>query len=181
MNINYSFISKAILCYESLGFKYVEVPWLVSNDALDVTRPPEARSFETFAGNLVASGEQSFIEIRDRLKVGGKYQCVTPCFRDEKYDKYHKQRFLKNELIWVISPDDCVETKTKQCLDCASFVFLQCMDYKFKIEVVDTDIGKDLYINGIEVGSYGYRCYDGFHWIYGTGLAEPRFSQALEG
>jgi hypothetical protein len=39
---------------------------------------------------------------------------------------------------------------------------------------------QDIEINGVEVGSYGYRTYEGFNWIYGTGCAEPRLTQALE-
>jgi hypothetical protein len=44
---------------------------------------------------------------------------------------------------------------------------------------VKTDVGYDLEINGIEVGSYGRREVGDFTWVYGTGLALPRFSQAL--
>jgi hypothetical protein len=32
--------------------------------------------------------------------------------------------------------------------------------------------------NDIEIGSYGMREYENFKWIYGTGMAEPRFSKA---
>lgn len=42
------------------------------------------------------------------------------------------------------------------------------------------DYGYDLLLSGIEVGSYGFREYKNNKWIYGTGLAEPRFSQAFE-
>ena len=38
----------------------------------------------------------------------------------------------------------------------------------------------DISLNGIEVGSYGYRTYAGHHWIFGTGLALPRMTIALE-
>ena len=45
-------------------------------------------------------------------------------------------------------------------------------------EIVKTEEGLDIELNGIEIGSYGYRSYKDFHWIYGTALAEPRFSLA---
>jgi hypothetical protein len=46
--------------------------------------------------------------------------------------------------------------------------------------LVTTEDGLDVEIGGIEVGSYGTRLHEGFSWNYGTGLAEPRFSSALE-
>jgi hypothetical protein len=36
----------------------------------------------------------------------------------------------------------------------------------------------DIEINGIEVGSYGIRSVDDVQYIYGTGLALPRYSTA---
>ena len=46
-------------------------------------------------------------------------------------------------------------------------------------EIVETDEGWDINVGGIEVGSYGSRSIHDHLWVYGTGLAEPRFSQAL--
>lgn len=42
-----------------------------------------------------------------------------------------------------------------------------------------TPQGIDLLINGVEVGSYGIRTLGGFSWIYGTGVALPRYTQAV--
>ena len=50
---------------------------------------------------------------------------------------------------------------------------------KNSVDVVPTKEGYDLMINGIEVGSYGLRMGNGYEWVYGTGLAEPRFSVAI--
>ena len=45
---------------------------------------------------------------------------------------------------------------------------------------VKTDEGYDLEINGIEVGSYGARYHAKIGWwAYGTGLAEPRYTTAM--
>ena len=45
---------------------------------------------------------------------------------------------------------------------------------------ISTDEGYDIVLNGIEVGSYGIRQHENLRWIYGTGIAEPRFSTALK-
>lgn len=48
---------------------------------------------------------------------------------------------------------------------------------------VETSAGWDVEVDGVEVGSYGHNeLRDGdapFVWVYGTGLAEPRLSQAI--
>ena len=36
---------------------------------------------------------------------------------------------------------------------------------------------EDILINGIEYGSYGIRTFKDFYYIYGTGVALPRFSK----
>jgi hypothetical protein len=48
-----------------------------------------------------------------------------------------------------------------------------------KLEERSTSEGIDLYLNGIEVGSYGIRKHNSYQWVYGTGLALPRFDKAL--
>jgi hypothetical protein len=46
------------------------------------------------------------------------------------------------------------------------------------LTIVKTEIGHDIELNGIEIGSYGWRQNQDIIWAYGTGLAEPRFSIA---
>lgn len=174
--INYKNIYEGIEHYKRLGYNYIEVPWLVSKESLDVTRPPEARYFDTFMGQLVASGEQSFIEIRKDLCPGRKYQCVTPCFRDEKYDSTHHPSFLKLELILPLWKGDNEAEAVDLVLKDAYNFFRRYASYEGAPVTVKTDIGFDINMLGIEVGSYGYREYDGFRWVYGTGVAEPRLS-----
>lgn len=173
-------LAHAINHYERSGFEYIEVPWLVSKESLDVTRPPYAKPFETFMGNLVASGEQSFIEIREDLCPRCKYQCITPCFRDENYDELHFPYFIKNELIVVLWKDDKPMEMIEHVISTAQQFF---KDYLTHPLIMPTEIGWDIvYIKDdteIELGSYGYREYDGFRWVYGTGCAEPRLSQAI--
>jgi len=175
--INYGRIQNAIDFYQKLGYQYLDVPWLVKKESVDVTKPPTARNYETFAGCLVASGEQSFYEIRHDLCPSRFYQCVTPCFRDEKYDELHLPYFLKNELIVVLWRGDSAEViMDKMIHDAFQFFSRYCYG---GISEVHTDIGTDLAFHGIELGSYGVRDIDGFRWVYGTGCAEPRLSQAI--
>jgi hypothetical protein len=173
MVIDYQKIADAITYYKKLNYQYIEVPWFVSKNSIDITKPPSAKYFNTFAGQLVGSGEQSFLEIRRTLKKGF-YQCVTPCFRDEDItDKYRRTYFLKLELIEIgsLDKDKSVDSMLQQ----ANKFF----EKYHPTNEIQTDIGFDLMINNIEVGSYGYREYNGFLWIYGTGIAEPRLSQAI--
>ena len=68
--IDYEKITAAIYHYETKNFKYMEVPWFVSKESMQITAPAEAKLFSTFAGELVASGEQSFLhKLWERLKT----------------------------------------------------------------------------------------------------------------
>jgi hypothetical protein len=180
--IDYRKIADAIDHYTECGYQYIEVPWIISLDSLLVTRPMGARIFSTFAGELVASGEQSFIEIRKELKPG-KYQCVTPCFRDEQvHDDLHKQYFLKNELIWVPEPGGWPYDHLVDRVIGDAFRFFKKYG---STKIIDNPLpnafcNKDILINEIEVGSYGFRAHDDFAWVYGTGCAEPRLTQTLK-
>lgn len=170
--IDYRKIARAVEFYRECGFKYIEVPWAVSEATLNITKPEWAQPFETICGSLVASGEQSFLELRHVLR--GRFVCVTPCFRDEQeVDDIHRNYFMKVELIDA-RPND-LDKSMWELLEYAKQFFEL---YEFT-EIVNTDEGKDIYINGLEVGSYGIRSYKDFHWCYGTGVAEPRLSQAL--
>lgn len=170
--IDYSKIARAVEFYKDRGFQYIEVPWTVDKEVIDITKPKNFRYFDTFLGSLVASGEQSFLQMRNELPV--KCMCVTPCFRDEpEVDEIHRNYFMKVELIHT-NPSD---------LDKAYWDMLTLAREFFEIyeftDVVKTTEGKDIYINGLEVGSYGIRSFNNFHWVYGTGCAEPRLSQAI--
>lgn len=174
MTIDYDKIAGAIEFYKAKGYVYADVPWLVAKQSMLVTAPPDRRLFSTFAGELVASGEQSFIEIRKHL-LSGRYCCATPCFRDESLpDELHLQYFFKVELIDV-SPKN-IEYSIERMIGDAKEFFSEFLD----VEVVKTDIGQDIFGNKMELGSYGNRTYQDFNWTYGTGCAEPRLSQACE-
>lgn len=174
--IDYFNIYNAEEFYKSRGYKIIEVPWIVSDKAYSSTKPPGSRDFVTLGGNLVASGEQSFVQLMLENKLQPrKYQCTTPCFRDEQYDELHLPYFVKVELI-SYSPED-PESELQRMIRRAQVFF----DYAVS-EVIETDIGYDIvdYKTKIELGSYGIREFEGFKWVYGTGCAEPRFSTVLK-
>lgn len=177
--IDHAKISAAEEFYESEGFEKIDVPWVIGREAYCATFPDHVLPFFTLGGFLPASGEQSFIQLMiDGQLPEGKYQCTTPCFRDEpKYDKLHLPYFYKVELIEV----------TTQPI---SWIPLAELARVFFYRYCETEIayGKVLPFQEndvvekstqIELGSYGRRYYKNLMWNYGTGLAEPRLSQVL--
>ena len=177
--IDWKFVSEAISFYEDQGYKYIEVPWLVDVQAVYATCPSDKTPIQAYhhglnLGYLVGSAEQSFIQMMlDSQLPPGQYCAATPCFRDDQLDQYHQRHFFKVELIQIkpTSPDisDIIYT-ARQFMERYS---------PSELQVINTKDGQDLYCNGIEVGSYGYRQYLQHEWIYGTGIALPRFSQAI--
>lgn len=175
--INWKWLTDTIKFWENKGFQYVEVPWLVTKEAIR----------HTFDGLItpvfqdlyvVGSGEQSFLqlELEEKLKPG-KYITMTPCFREEeKLSDITQPHFMKAELYVtekliyncdlylasdaIYNMNKLVRLANKQC----------------NFEILQTSEGYDVLSHGIEVGSYGVREYDGHKWLYGTALAEPRFS-----
>ena len=99
--INYNNLAKSIEFYEIQGYKRIEAPWLVPPCIDNITKPKNKRHYMLKHNNkcLVASGEQSFmyLYLKENLPLG-KFQTITPCFRDERYDLYHEKYFMKNEL-----------------------------------------------------------------------------------
>jgi hypothetical protein len=173
VGIDYRKIVDAIHHYQWCGYELIDVPWFISRQAMEVTAPPGCRYCTSFIGDLVASGEQSFIQMwMDGKFQSGKWQCSTPCFRDEPIiDDIHLNYFFKVELIEV-DPDDS-QRSIDEMINHALKFFNAYVDP----EVVETKIGKDIVSSGgIELGSYGYREFNGMKWVYGTGVAEPRLS-----
>jgi len=103
--INYRYISDSIDHYINNGYKYIEVPWYVSKDVMEVTRPSEVGDDYYIPKNnkfLVASAEQSFIYLIFKgIITPGFYVGVSPCFRFEKITDTHRKVFMKVELIYI--------------------------------------------------------------------------------
>lgn len=182
--INWSLFPAAINEYTKLGYSLIDVPWLVDKKSIEVTIPPGRKAYSLNLRKekdkyLVGSAEQSFVYLALRNKLPlGKYMAMTPCFRDDEVDDLHQKYFMKLELIQFISskinyhPNFHKGQMMRHARDVMSNFT------KKSIVVQPTDDGTDLTINNIEIGSYGVRIYKNIQWIYGTGLAEPRFSIA---
>ena len=102
--INYHIISDSLSYYKSHGYKLIDVPWAVPEHIMEITALPEHRykdnKLNYIDGCLVASAEQSFLHMIESGQLEqGTYCTITPCFRDDKIDKWHDQYFMKVELI----------------------------------------------------------------------------------
>lgn len=173
--IDYRKLGQALDHYETRGYDYMEVPWVVSPEAVDVTLPPDHTATKVQYGDLVGSAEQSFIELMMRGQAITRACAITPCFRlEDSYDELRHGYFMKLELI------DTDATKKK--------LGAMIVDaYDFFASYLDVDIeqtGPDAYDivsrkHGIEMGSYGFRDYKDTKFIYGTGVALPRLDTCL--
>lgn len=198
--INYTRLGHSVDYYSKLGYTRVEVPWLVTEEVSNITKPEGVKNFtvtEKRGKVLVASAEQSFLYqyLKGFLPLG-KFQAITPCFRDDSFDLTHAKYFIKNELIDttleydVRTSDDVggrvshahIATQWKALLtmiDNAKAFFETQLTYEFSKQLKVVQIGShqfDIMCGDIELGSYGIRECSFLSWIYGTGCAEPRMS-----
>lgn len=163
-------ISTAISHYINKGYSYQDVPWFVDSEINSITFPTR--------NSMVGSAEQGFLDlaIRQNLVSGPLCSC-TPCYRDEtRITPIHFQYFMKVELFELCSTVEQAQQCVEHISQCA-FEFFQTMT-DLSLTIVQTNIGHDIELQGIEIGSYGWRQHEDIIWAYGTGLAEPRFSIA---
>lgn len=170
-------LARALAFYQKAGFLRVELDWHAPKEICALTCSDDSRMY-TFDGDyLVGSAEQSFIHSQ---KLGtlpkGRYVSLTPCFRREpKVTETHLLQFMKVELF--ASHDASPELALEFAHLARRFMEEET---SHDVNLVMTAEGYDLEIGGIEVGSYAARTIDGMSWTCGTGLAEPRFSTAIE-
>lgn len=165
----YTRVSKAIQHYQDKGYKWIDTPWYVNQEAFLATYPGTRPAVGVCdLGFLVGSAEQGFIQLMQRGDLlPGKYVSAGPCFRFEDLDRpFHHPYFFKVELIVVGSRD-----YQEMLYDAKEFL---------GGVIINTTEGLDLQLGGLEIGSYGYRVVGDLVWAYGTGLAEPRYSDAKE-
>lgn len=177
--INYKLIDDSINYYSKRKFTRIESPWIVSDFIDQTTKPKGIQSFviQHLNQNLVASGEQSFLSLYlNESLPKGKFQTVTPCFRDDPVDYLHKQHFIKNELIQTenVNVDSLIEMIN------VAFDFYLCYFKQVRVVEVEKNIQYDIFVDEHELGSYGIRKCEFLEWIYGTGCAEPRTSSLLK-
>lgn len=188
--MDYGNIAKALEFYRERGYVYVDdAPWMVDKAAYYATKPPEAqadvikvREDGTNQKFLVASGEQSFIQLMLEGQPLKRAICVTPCFRVERYDALRRPAFMKAELI---NAHDVDEGHLMHMIHEAASFF----ELFFPVRIVKTGNGYDIIEKGtrIELGSYGIRRVEvgppggkqNLEWIYGTACAEPRLSTVI--
>lgn len=178
--INYQNLADSILFYEKQGYKRIEAPWLIPPCIDNITKPEDKKHYMLKHNDkcLVASGEQSFLYLylKENLPFG-KFQTITPCFRDERYDLFHEKYFMKNELI---NTENISKFSLENMIESAMNFYRTIVPDRNKLNVVETDIGFDIEYNNVELGSYGIRECEFLKWIYGTGCAEPRLSKICE-
>lgn len=170
--IDYSKVNEAINYYNRLGFKYIPVPWIVSDEAFSITK--DLRTFENNNNVNVASGEQSFLQLvlRGKLKEG-RYQCCTAYNTgSEWYMRVELFDFIGYKLLNM----DKQRERVNNVANISQSLFSEYTDTKKKTKAGYIEIE----CNGEIIGKYGYREYNGFSWIYGTGLDEPKFSETLK-
>ena len=180
ISIDYQVIADALTHYTSKGYARIEAPWTVTRAVSDLTRPEGCADWyiESKKKTLVASGEQSFLYLYLKgFLPAGKVITVTPCFRDEPFDLTHTKYFLKAELIDTV---DASKSRLDEMINTALIFFAENLGkidhVQNKLEVVPTEDGFDIEYDGYELGSYGIRSCPYLSWIYGTAVAEPRFS-----
>jgi hypothetical protein len=176
-NINWERLIESMAFYTSLGYKYRDLNWTVSKDVSEITKPNDRKDYFVEDRAVVASGEQSFLELlkHGRIKQG-KYHGITPCFRDETtIDYLHQRYFMKVELI---------DTKNTnhESLEDMIIIAKEYYSQYLGVELLECDGVFDLIDSKhkIELGSYGLRQYDDIKWVFGTGVAEPRLSKILK-
>lgn len=191
--INYSMLAQASQYYSDLGYERIEAPWLVSKEISDVTKPLGASTFivqkdiEQKQKAFVSSGEQSFLYLinKGHLPSSGRFHTITPCLRNDMWDEIHMKQFMKLELIYYVTTvenyfvTEPFNLELDKMVDTCLKYFTKLAGTSNTVEVIKTDQGYDINMNGIEIGSYGIRSCLFAEWIYGTGLAEPRFSRIL--
>jgi len=177
--ISWANVAKAISFYTHCGFSYVEVPWVVTDEAVNITLPPGVQAQRCQDGPLVGSGEQSLLQMAlDGDLMSGRYVAASPCFRDDAPDVWHQRTFFKVEAMELsMLPIPDAHHRVEELADLA-LRFLGSLEGGEAVEIVETAFGLDIELYGIELGSYGYRSFGDLHWIYGTGYADPRFTLA---
>lgn len=172
--IDYKLLDDSVKYYEAQGFHRIESPWLVTGAVDAITKPIDVEPFvvEAKKKNLIASGEQAFLYLylKEYLPKG-KFQTITPCFRNDSFDFTHSKYFMKNELIQT---DIVNQYQLDEIVETALCFFEQHFS---NLRIDTTPDGYDIMLDEYELGSYGIRECEFLKWIYATGCAEPRTSK----
>jgi hypothetical protein len=179
--IDYGVLGEAFDLFVAWDYTPVEAPWAVSEESVAITCPnPQFTARVEGLGSLVGSAEQSFLHLDLAGKLGkGRFVAVTPCFRlGDAEDDLHFPCFMKVELYDNTGEQGGWKALLADAWECARI--LGAPEDRLAQEA--TEEGRDITLGGIEIGSFGRRARPdlGLDWQYGTGLALPRFTQALD-
>ncbi len=186
--IDWEMLYKAEKYYRlALNSTYIETPWIVEPNVAGITAPSD--EIKCSLGQLVGSAEQGFLQLlndRDpKMEMGRYYHSISPCFRNDVIDELHERHFMKLELIYPYADGNGYVgpySVLSDMIDKAKELFFELGGVLSKVEPI-VDQGYDIvgYKSGIELGSYGIRSAGGcIKWVYGTGLALPRFTLVKE-
>lgn len=176
-------LAAALQLWQEAGAAFTNLPWAAPPHVVQGTRPMWAgRDTITPHGVLVASGEQSFLWMDEEGLLPENPLCVgwSPCFRDERhFDDLHHFYFMKVEIYRRLETGEDGERVLNDLVATAAGIMEKIGGVApAVVEIAPWQL--DLEIAGLEVGSYGCRPRpNGRPYFYATGLAEPRFSQAL--
>lgn len=184
--IQWELLGYALRRFQEMGYVRTESPWIVSPHISQLTHPATEPTYVTLGIPVipVGSGEQSLLSMN---LPQGSYVTCTPCFRpepDSQLSPLKQRQFMKVELLLVPAQDADSETlisSRRQMMNHAALVMRELGAQDPKLQPVSTLEGEDLEYEGIELGSYCVRSVSGRTWICGTGLALPRFTQAVVG
>ncbi|UTU07820.1 hypothetical protein CcrC1_gp134 [Caulobacter phage C1] len=182
-------LSQAIEFYTARGYTYVDAPWAVRRPVMDMTCPRPDLASPLGEKFLVGSAEQSFLDLEIDVLGKGRFVALTPCFRvaDEGRSPLHDGYFMKVELYANLTENRgrVLNRMIDDAMTCFRSFGAGDLDVYNTFEQ-DAKLTRDIVMRGVEIGSYGMRTrrhpvLDEDHtWVYGTGLAEPRFSRALQ-
>lgn len=179
LSIDAPLLAQAQQYYAEHGYQDAYTPWIVEDDPYSATLPPEHEGLKWAAktgGYHVASAEQGFMQLmRDNKYIPPKAQSTTPCFRGEPvYDELHLPFFYKLELYNA----DTSNQSLQEMIACARGLFTQLGIDTRVVKTAERAFDIETAKTHIELGSYGVRAYHNYVWLYGTGLALPRATQA---
>lgn len=174
-NISATLIYSAMSFFKDKGYRFITVPMLVDEDIVNLTLPSDCAAKYHNDKCYVGSAEQSIYQlIKEGKDLPSKVLAITPCQRDDTIDEFHQEIFLKIELACT----DNTVTYHDIAIDVMEYYNTLTDNAKY-VDFTDFDNTCDIEINTIEVGSYGMREYNGRIIHFGTGLALPRFLQAI--
>lgn len=206
--IHFHYLVAAQWAYKERGYAPIDVPWWATRDIVNLTKAPNLPTDNEYELSLnkkclISSGEQGFLYMANKGQLPtGNYQAITPCFRNEPHDEFHQKQFMKLELIeymdthtpWHLAPNAAaLNERVEDMVDNAMDTFELIGEKKMTMRAVKTTDANPAQVPGtvsydiegrykdrwIELGSYGARRAVFGTWIFGTGLAEPRFSKVL--